>query len=136
MNSDRPDEEIMLLRSVYEDLESRAVDGTQWILIPTYPVPEGWSYRGNPIAEAEIAFQIPAQVGQPPYGFFVRPPLIVASGAIPSNYTAGATTPWGADFALFSWAPEEPWIPKTDLRAGANMLNFARSFRDRLEDIS
>ena len=40
------------------------------------------------------------------------------------------------DFAQFSWSPLEPWQPKADIRAGANMLNFARSFADRLKEPS
>ena len=46
------------------------------------------------------------------------------------------STPWGDDFAQFSWSPLEPWVPKADIRAGANMLNFARSFAERLEGLS
>ena len=42
----------------------------------------------------------------------------------------------GSDFAQFSWSPLEPWVPKTDIRAGANLLNFARSFAERLEGLS
>ena len=66
----------------------------------------------------------------------MRPAFALADGAAASNYTGAATTPWGSDFAQFSWSPLEPWQPKADIRAGANMLNFARSFADRLKEPS
>jgi len=62
--------------------------------------------------------------------------ITLVGGGTPNNYTAPVSTPWGSDFAQFSWSPLEPWVPKTDIRAGANMLNFARSFAERLEGLS
>jgi hypothetical protein len=129
MDAERLEQELSLLRTAYPDLEYRLVDGVHWVRIPKYPVAEGWSVRA-----VEIAFQIPAQAGQAPYAFFVRPPLQLANGGDPTNYTQTAATPWGSDFAQFSWSPVEQWIPKADIREGANMLNFARSFADRFED--
>lgn len=126
MNQQRLDDELALLRTAYPDLEYRNVGGAHWVRIPAYAVPEGWSARS-----AEVAFQIPAQPGQAPYAFCVRPPLKLGNGNTPSNYSPSAATPWGNDFAQFSWSPLEAWIPKADIREGANMLNFARSFADR-----
>src|SRR5436190_12567539 len=123
MDAERLEEELALLRSGYPDLEDRSVDGVHWVRIPAYPVPSGWERGGGAVDPAEIVFQIPAQPAQAPYGFYVRPAITLAGGAAPSNYTATATTPWGSDFAQFSWAPLGPWVPKTDIRAGANMLN-------------
>lgn len=131
MDGPRLAAEIDLLRTRYPDLEHREHAGEQWVRFPSYPVPEGWSHRS-----AEIAFRIPLEPGQQPYAFFVRPSLTLSSGAAPSNYTVPASTPWGTDFAQFSWAPLEPWIPKADVTAGANMLNFATSFAARLADPS
>jgi hypothetical protein len=136
MDADRVDQELALLRSAYPNLEYRAIDGAHWVRIPAYPVPSGWVDQHGPIAHVEIAFQIPVQLGQAPYAFSVRPPLTLPNGVTPTNYTANATTPWGDDFALFSWSPNEPWVPKANVRAGANMLNFARSFADRLKEPS
>jgi Prokaryotic E2 family E len=131
MDPERLEHELELLRTVYPDLEYRSVEGEHWVRIPAYRVPEGWSNR-----EVEVAFQIPGQAGQAPYALYVRPALRLAGGGSPSNYTPTATTPWGDDFAQFSWSPVGPWLPKTDIRAGANMLNFARSFADRLKEPS
>jgi hypothetical protein len=136
MDTERINEELDLLRSAYPDLEYRLVAEVHWVRIPAYSVPVGWVFGGDEVKEAEIAFQIPAQAGQAPYAFYVRPPVRLASGEAPGNYTETAATPWGDDFAQFSWSANEPWVPKVDIRAGANMLNFARSFTDRLRDLS
>jgi hypothetical protein len=130
MHVGRLEQELELLRAVYPDLEYRLVDGVHWVRFPSYPVPEGWSR-----STIEIAFQIPAQVGQAPYAFWVRPAIQLVGGGTPSNYAATASTPWGGDWAQFSWSPLT-WMPKADIRAGANMLNFARSFADRFLDRS
>jgi hypothetical protein len=131
MDEQRLAEELALLRAAYPDLEDRRADGAVWARIPTYPVPDGWS-----APSVEIAFQIPILAGQAPYAFYVRPPLKLANGNAPSNYTPTATTPWGGDFAQFSWSPLQQWIPKANLREGANMLNFARSFADRFRELA
>jgi Prokaryotic E2 family E len=131
MDEQRLAEELELLRTAYPELEYRDVGGAHWARIPAYPVPDGWSARS-----VEIVFQIPVQPGQAPYAFCVRPALQLATGNAPSNYTPTASAPWGGDFAQFSWSPVQQWIPKTDIRQGANMLNFARSFADRLNDRS
>ena len=127
---ERLQQELELLRTGYPDLEYRLEGGVTWVRLPSYPVPEGWSH-----ARVEVAFQIHTQAGQAPYGFWVQPALRLAGGGTPSNYTATATTPWGNYGAQFSWSPLQ-WVPKADIRAGANMLNFARSFADRLRDLS
>lgn len=131
MNEQRLNDELALLRSVYPDLEHRLEAGVNWERVPSYPVPHGWSSR-----VVEVAFQIPNQPGQAPYAFWTRPALLLASGAAPSNYAANVATPWGSGFSQFSWAPTNPWLPAEDIRAGANMLNFVRSFADRLREFS
>jgi hypothetical protein len=123
--------EVELLRMAFPDLEVAQEADRTWIRLPHYAVPAGWSDT-----HVDVAFQFPAEVGQPPYAFYVRPPLVLTNGAGPSNYTPTASTPWGADFGQFSWSPLEPWVPKTDVRAGANMLNFAMSFATRLAELS
>jgi len=128
---ERVAEEVEFLRSAYPDLEYRAHGDQHWIRIPRYSVPAGWSQD-----EVEVAFQIPSQAGKQPYAFWVRPQLALSTGSIPTNYTSPAATPWGADWAQFSWSPVGQWVPKADIRAGANMLNFARSFADRLQELS
>jgi len=135
MDAERLEQELGLLRSGYPDLEYRFVDGAHWVPIPAYPVPEAWLAGDESVAAVEIVFLIPP-AGQAPYAFRTRPVITLAGGGTPSNYTAPVSTPWGEDFAQFSWSPLEQWVPKTHIRAGANMLNFARSFAERLEGLS
>lgn len=128
---DRLEAELDQLRIVFPDLEVRDDGGRTWVRLPSYAVPPGWS-----ATTVEVAFSFPTEVGQPPYAFFVRPPLTLTTGAAIGNYTPTASTPWGGDFAQFSWSPQEAWTPRTDVRAGANMLNFALSFAARLAELS
>jgi hypothetical protein len=131
MDSERLQEELELLRSVFPDLDYRCDEEVHWVRIPDYRVPAGWSQQ-----QVEAVFRIPSEVGAAPYAFFVRPALALAEGGSISNYGYPSVTPWGADFGQFSWSPLGPWVPKADIRAGANMLNFARSFADRLAERS
>jgi hypothetical protein len=126
--NERVAEELELLRTAYPDLEYREEGGIHWVRFPSYPVPEGWSRTA-----VEVSFQIPPSPGQAPYAFRVRPGLQVAGGGSPGNYTYPVTTPWGEDWGQFSWSPVT-WVPKEDIRAGANMLDFARSFADRFRE--
>jgi len=132
MEAQRLEQELALLRSAYPDLEHIRQDELDWVRIRSYPLPDGWEYQRAAVSTAEVAFRIPAQIGEAPYAFFVRPRLTLSEGRTPANYTAEAATPWGQDFAQFSWAIEGSWVPKANIRAGANMLNFARSFAQRL----
>ena len=128
----RVGEELALVRSVFPDAEHREEGGAHWVRIPEYPLPTGVFKQGG---STDLAFRIPTQPGEAPYGFWVRPGLALASGAALNNYSYPTATPWGADWGQFSWSPEGGiWIPKTDIRAGANMLNFVRSFADRLKE--
>jgi hypothetical protein len=124
------EENLAVLRTAYPSLEYRTKGGVHWVRIPEYRVPEGiWTTEA-----VEVAFRIPAQAGEAPYGFWVRPGLALASGGTINNYTFPTSTPWGSDWGQFSFSPAEPWQPKGDIRAGANMLNFARGIADRLRE--
>jgi hypothetical protein len=124
------EDNLALLRTAYPDLECRPDGGQHWVRIASYGLPAAiWT------AEAvEVAFRIPSQPGEAPYGFWVRPSPTLASGVAVQNYTFPASTPWGTEWGQFSFAPAGPWQPKADVRAGANMLNFARGIADRLRE--
>ncbi|MFL5886710.1 MAG: hypothetical protein ACJ77M_16695 [Thermoleophilaceae bacterium] len=128
--SERLQEELELLKAAYPDLEHRSANGIDWVRLPSYPVP-GQAFRQDSV---EAVFQIPPQTGEAPYGFWLRPGLTLLSGNPVQNYTYPESTPWGGDFGKLSWAPAEPWIPKAEIRAGSNMLNWARSLADRLAE--
>lgn len=124
------EENLALLRTAYPDLEYRLEAAVHWVRIPSYRLPEGvWT-----VESAETAFRIPPHAGEAPYGFWVRPGLALSSGGTINNYTFPTSTPWGDDWGQFSLSPAEPWQPKGDVRAGANMLNFARAIADRLRE--
>ena len=124
------EDNLALLRTAYPDLEYRLEGDVHWVRIPSYPVPpEVWT-----VDAVEVAFRIPAQPGEAPYGFWVRPGLALAGGCTINSYTYPASTAWGADWGQFSFSPAESWQPKADVHAGPNMLNFARGIADRLRE--
>jgi hypothetical protein len=127
----RLEQELDLVRSAFPDAELRSEGGVHWVRLPVYPLPDGLYKQGS---EVEVAFRIPAEAGEPPYAFWVRPSLELVSGAGLTNYGFPAETPWGSDWGQFSWTVEGPWVPKTDLAAGANALKFVRSFAERLAE--
>lgn len=123
--NERLAEELELLRTAFPDAELRE---DLWALIPAYPLrADIW---GRSSCEIAFHFVLP---GQPPYAFWVRPSLRLASGAMPANYTDGVETVFGPGWGQFSWAPEE-WLPAADVRRGANMLRWAQSFDLRLTE--
>jgi hypothetical protein len=125
--SERIAQELAMLRTCWPDLEY--LEAGHWVQIPEYPVPDGlWK-----IEVVEVCFQIPEQLpGQAPYGFHVRPGLLLREGdAPPANYTHPVETPFGEGWGRFSWSPRE-WKPAADPTAGSNMVDFAWSFAERL----
>jgi hypothetical protein len=121
--------EIELVRADFPDLEFR--DEDFWARIPGYPIPDGW----GPIT-VEIAFQAPRDIfAQRPYGFWVRPPLVLPEGAPPTNTSGPVQTGFGEGWQQFSWEPDG-WEPGPDPTSGNNLRDFVRSFRRRLAEIS
>lgn len=129
--SERFEQELELLRSVHPELEYRQEAGLHWVRIASWALPAGVFDRDF----AGIAFQIPPHAGQAPYGFWVHPGLQLAKGGNPGSYTYPTATPWGQDWGQFSWSPCS-WMPTADIRCGSNMLQFVRSFADRLSEES
>lgn len=134
--SPRVEKELALLRQRWPDLESAENASGCWARLPSYAVPPGWNER-----EVEVAFRIPGEAATQPYGFYVRPALLVMTGgntAQPSNYTnpASEQPPFGDGWAMFSWSPLNGWHPQDDVVKGDNMAHFARSFVDRLIEAS
>lgn len=128
MSAERIEAELGLLRSAFPRLDY--VAGGHWVRIPDYPIPTGLWAR----ATCEVCFQVPEQIpAQAPYGFYVRPGLALADGAVIQNYTYPASTAFGDDWGKFSWQLLT-WTPTADIVAGTNMLNFARSIAARLKE--
>lgn len=128
--NERIRQELDMVRVCYPDLEF--IEDGRWVRIPRYRLPTNvWSLEGD----VEVCFQVPEQLpGQAPYGFYARPELcLVAGGGRPNNYEYPASTPFGGEWGKFSWSPEV-WQPAAEPAAGSNLLNFVRSFSDRLRE--
>ena len=124
------DTNVELLRSNFDEVEYRNVDGVHWVRVGHFALPRSvWNE-----SEVELAFRIPAEPGEEPYAFWVKPHLSLSSGGEILNYTTGVTTGWGPDWGQFSFAPDGSWIPKADVRAGANMLNYVHGIAGRLRE--
>jgi hypothetical protein len=127
--NERLEQELSLVRSCYPTLEFREDD--LWARVPEYELPPGWGRD-----QVEIAFQVPRDFfAQQPYGFWVRPPLSVSGGAPPANTSGPVATGFGEGWQQFSWAPES-WQPGPEPHQGDNLLQWVRSFRSRLAEIS
>jgi len=130
----RLDQELALVRTAFPAAELDPHEGVNWVRIPAYPLPPGIYRQGD---ELELlAFRIPSQAGEAPYGFWVHPGLELCSGEPLGNYTYPTATPWGESWGQFSWSPQGSWVPKAEIRSGANMLDFVRTFAVRLEEAS
>jgi hypothetical protein len=126
--TDRIRAEIDLVRSRFPSLQFREQD--LWACICDYPLPQGWGRDC-----AEIAFRVPEDMfGQRPYGFWVRPPLSAPNGGPPSNTSGPVETGFGQGWQQFSWEPAS-WQPGPEPRAGTNLLDWVRSFRQRLSEV-
>jgi hypothetical protein len=120
-------QELQMLRQHFPGLEYRE-DG-QWFLLPRYGGPEGIWKETSPA----ICFQAPpGYPGQKPYGFYVRLPFALVAGGEIKNSTASGDPPFEGEWLKFSWDMPE-WQATADLESGYNLLNWALSFRQRLE---
>jgi len=127
--TERIQEELELIRSFFPDLEYREQE--HWVRIPAYPVPEAWG-----VTASEVAFKMPPGLpNEPPYGFWVHPPLALPGGGVPTNTSGPIATGFGDGWQQYSWAPEV-WNPAEEVRQGTNMLDFARSIGDRLKEVN
>jgi hypothetical protein len=124
--NERVEAEAAIVRAAYSEMECRE-DG--WARIPAYPIPPGW---GVEIAEAAFLFP-PGLPGQKPYGFWIRPPLLLPNGTWPTNSTP-ANTGFGSGWQQFSW--DVDWSPGAEPEQGTNMLDWVRSFALRLREVN
>lgn len=81
--TERITKEMEILRSIFPDVEYHEVD-TGWIRVPRYTVQHGsWSQK-----EVAVCFLVlGGYPGNPPYAFWVSPPLRLAAGAGPQSTT-------------------------------------------------
>lgn len=121
------EKQLALLRQSFPKMEHLPAEN--WCRLSSFTVPPGWS-----ASTVELCFRITESEAIAPYGFWVRPALLLAGGTMPQNCTMGVQTGFGEGWAQFSWAPVD-WRP-TASGGGDNILHFVRSFSDRLRDLS
>jgi hypothetical protein len=126
----RIEQELRLLRTRYPDLEYIAQG--QWVRIPQYPLPAGWSESA-----ADMALQIPISYpGTPPYGIYA-PVGLTFNGQRPDNYVepAGTQPPFAGTWGIFSWTPDDgQWRATADPVSGSNLLHWAIGFAERFRE--
>lgn len=129
---DRIRQEIELLKKEYPNLEWKTKDEIVWIRIPEYRILKNLWNKDS----VSVCFQIPpGYPGNAPYGFHVEDGLRVKeTDQKPDNYEEPAPTPFDGAWGKFSWTHDNSWRATTDLNTGANLLNFVRSFQERLKD--
>ena len=116
--------ELELVRGRFPNVEYQP-EG-RWVRITSYPLPEDWSRETT-----DVAFQIgDGYPGAQPYGFYV-PSGILFQGTTPGSYTDPAPNqpPFEGPWGFFSWAPKSGWFPASDVRQGANLLDWVRGFK-------
>ena len=130
--TERIQAELSLIQQSFPDIVYQE-EGC-WVCLPSYPLPEGWNR-----AATDVAFQISdGYPAAPPYGFYV-PSGIQFDGTTPNNYTNTASNqpPFGETWGMFSWAPiDEEWKPTGDVRRGSNLLQWARGFANRFQEVA
>lgn len=124
--SERIQDEVNLIKSRYPASEFK---GNGWVLIPRYPLPEGWSQK-----EISLCFQIPvAYPGTAPYGIYV-PSDLKFNNQAPDNFQAQVQNvpPFDGTWGMLSWSPET-WFPAAEINKGSNLFNLVVSFHDRFK---
>lgn len=126
-------EELELLREFYPSVEHRQQGGEDWFFIPDFPFPAGWQVAGVDLSTGLVTFKVGASYPTAePYGF-AGPAGLTFRGAAPGNPGSAVSPPFAGQWQHFSWAPEG-WRPAANVREGANLLAWVRSFKIRLAE--
>jgi hypothetical protein len=110
-----------LLRCVHPQAEL----GENWVLLPSFVLPQGRFNRG----ETPVLFVIP--VGYPNTGqdnFFVHVSLQLKGDGLPAAFNPNANSSSGpapvpGEWGWFSWHPQS-WRPAANPRTGDNLVTF------------
>ena len=130
---DRISRELELLRKFYPDTEIKELGDSAWFRIPSFPIPaETWNKTTATVCfETKVSYP-----GIPPYSFYVEGGLRSKgdNGVQPKDYEEPAATPFSGTWGRLSWQHASTWNPTEDLVSGSNLLNFVRSFAERLKE--
>lgn len=128
----RIEQEYALLKKYYPDTIAHEQGESCWFRIPQFPISgDVWDKTHADICfEAKVSYP-----GTAPYSFYVERGLRARgdNNARPKDYEEPAATPFPGTWGRFSWQ-HEAWNPTEDLVSGSNLLNFVRSFPDRLKE--
>ena len=115
------------MRPHFPHLEYR--EEGDWFLLPEYEIMESLWITNLP----DICFQVkPNYPGQKPYAFYVRLPFNLISGEKIKNADSSDDPPFDGGWLKFSWDMPE-WQANSDVNSGYNLLKWALSFRQRLD---
>lgn len=128
----RIEQEYALLKKYYPDTIAHEQGESCWFRIPHFRISgDVWNKTHADVCfEAKVSYP-----GAAPYSFYVEGGLRakVDANARPKDYEEPSATPFQGTWGRFSWQ-HETWNPTEDLVSGSNLLNFARSFPDRLKE--
>lgn len=128
---ERIEKEYELLKKYYADVIAHEVGSSWWFRIPKFPIPGGiWSQSNADVCfEAKVSYP-----GAAPYSFYVQGGLRAkGTDQKPKDYEEPAQCPFEGTWGRFSWQHQE-WNPTEDLVSGSNLLNFVRTFAERLRE--
>lgn len=124
----RLDEELRLLLRVFPSI----VCNGDWFLLADDVRARRFGWTPEPFS---VAFHAqPQHPGQVPYGIYVSSNAQV-DGKSPNNFQAAASNrpPFPGQWGVLSWTVD-PWVPRSPIEAGANLLNYAITFEERFRE--
>lgn len=128
MTPERLEQELVLLKKNFGEVDHQQVNGLHWFRIRAYQMPAGWNPSPGP-----VVFSV--QTGYPgvqPYAFYVSADLSL-NGAVPAHRDPPHQPPFPGNWRALSWTCEN-WRATASVVSGSNLLNWARSFAERLRE--
>lgn len=126
---DRLQKEYELLKKFFPETIAQEIDGNCWFRIANFVIKgDLWDkQRADACFEAKVSYP-----STPPYSFYIQGGLRTkVTNERPKDYEEPAQTPFEGIWGRFSWQHEN-WCPTDDLVSGSNLLNFVRTFADRI----
>jgi hypothetical protein len=122
--------ELGMLRTAFPGTEWTGPD--PWVRVPGYRVPPGNGWNRD---HTDMVFRVQqGHPATPPKDIYV-PAGLQCRGQRPGNYSEPAQgVPFPGLWGAFSWGNPEAWTPRDPPSAGSTLLNFVRSFADRLRE--